>query len=99
MKSIFQSDSLSVLLLILTVNTLSFLLCNLKGYQYGTEKNSNVTHNFFDDDLKLYANNIKSMKKLLDLTIAFSGMTFGGDKFAFQQIAENKKLINNTKEL
>ena len=101
MKGIFQGDSLSVILFILTVNPLSFLLRNLKGYQYGTEKNSNVTHNFFVDDLKLYANNISTTKKLLDLITTFSkdtGMTFGEDKCAYQQI-EKGKLINNTKEL
>ena len=80
LKGIFQGDSLFVLLFILTVNPLSFLLRNLKAYQYGTEKNSNVTHNFFVDDLKLYANNINTKKRLLDLITTFSkdtGMTFG----------------------
>ena len=101
MKGIFQGDSLSVLLFILTVNPLSFLLSNLKGHQYGTKRNSNVTHNFFVDDLKLYGNNINTTKKLLDLVTIFSkdtGMTFGENKCAYQQI-EKGKLINNTKEL
>ena len=101
MKGILQGDSLSVLLFILTVNPLSFLFRNLKGYQYGTKRNSNVTHNFFVDDLKLYANNINTTRKLLDLVTIFSkdtGMTFGEDKCAYQQIVKGK-LINNTKEL
>ena len=101
MKGIFQGDSLSVILFILTVNPLPFLLRNLKCYQYGTEKNSNVTHNFFVDELKLYAKNISTTKKLLDLITTFpkdTSMTFGEDKCAYQQI-ENGKLINNTKEL
>ena len=75
LRGIFQG-----LLFILTVNPLSFLLRNLKAYQYGTEKNSNVTRNFFVDDLKLYANNINIKKRLLDLITTFSkdtGMTFG----------------------
>ena len=41
------------------------------------------------------------MKKLFDLITAFSkdtGMTFGEDKYVYQQI-EKVKLINNTKEL
>ena len=100
MKGIFQGDSLSVLLFILTANPLSFLFRNLKGYQYGTKRNSNVTHNFFVDDLKLYANNINTTRKLLDLVTIFSkdtGMTFGEDKCAYQQIVKGK-LINNTKE-
>ena len=86
---------------ILPVNPLSFLVRDLKGYQYGTKKNSNVTHNFLNDDLKLYANNISTTKKLLDLITTFSkdtGMTFGEDKCTYQQI-EKWKLINNTREL
>ena len=89
MKGIFQGDSLSVLLFILTVNHLSFLLRNLKSYQYGTKRNSNVTHNFFVDDLKLYANNINTTKKLLDLATIFSkdtGITFGEDKCASNKL-------------
>ena len=73
---------MSVLLFVLTVNPLSFVLRNLKRYQYGTKKNSNVTHNFFVDDLKLYANNINTTKKLLDLITTFfkdTAMTFGED--------------------
>ena len=101
MKGFFQGGCLSVLLFILTVNPLSFLIHNLKSYQYGTKKKSNVTHNFFVDDLRLYANNVNITKKLLDLITAFSkdtGMTFGEDKHAYQQIKKGK-LINNTKEL
>ena len=53
LKGIFQGNSLSVLLFILTVNPLSSMLKNLKGYSYGTDRNSNITHNFLVDDLKL----------------------------------------------
>ena len=101
LKGIFQGDSLSVLLFILTVNPLSFMLRNLKGYSYGTDRKSNITHNFFVDDLKLYASNINILKKQLDLVTLFSkdtGMTFGEDKCAYQQV-ENGKLIKNTKYL
>ena len=87
LKGIFQGDSLSVLLFILTVNRLSFLLRNLKGYHYGTEKSSSVTHNVFVDDLKLYANNINTTKKLLDLITTFSkytGMTYFEGKCAYK---------------
>ena len=51
--------------------------------------------------LRLYTNNINITKKLFDLITAFSkdtGMTFGEDKYVYQQI-EKVKLINNTKEL
>ena len=97
-KAIFQGDSLSVLLFILTVNPLPFLLKKLKGYSYGTNRNSNITHNFFVDDLKLCASNINILKKQLDLVTAFSkdtGMTFGEDKCAYQQV-QNVKLKHRT---
>ena len=100
MEDIFDGDSLSVLLFILTPYLLTFFLRNLKGYQYETQSNNNVTHNFFVGDLKLYANNINTTKQLLDLITKFSkdtGMTFG-EEHAYQQI-EKEKLINNTKEL
>ena len=74
------------------------MLKNLKGYSYGAERNSNTTHNFFVDDLKLYASNINILKKQLDLVPTFSqdtGMTFGEDKCAYQQV-ENGNLIQNT---
>ena len=101
LKGIFQGDSLSVLLFILTVNPLSFMLRNLKGYSYGNDRNSNISHNFFVDDLKLYTSYIKILKKQLDLVTTFSkdtGMTFGEDKCAYQQV-ENGKLIKNTEHL
>ena len=53
-KGIFQGDSLSVLF-ILSVNPLSFMLGQLKGYSFGDDCKSEVTHNFFVDDLKLFA--------------------------------------------
>ena len=100
MEDIFDGDSLSVLLFILTPYLLTFFLRNLKGYQYETQSNNNVTHNFFVGDLKLYANNINTTKQLLDLITKFSkdtGMTFD-EEHAYQQI-EKEKLINNTEEL
>ena len=60
-----------------------------------------ILHNFFVDDLKLYTSNINILKELLDLVNAFSkdtGMTFGEDKCAYQQV-ENGKLIKNTEHL
>ena len=101
LKGIFQGDSLSVILFILTVKPLSFMLINIKGYSYGIERSNDITHNFFVDDLKLYASNINITKKQLDLATTFSedtGMTFGEDKCAYQQI-KNGKLIKNTEDL
>ena len=85
LRGIFQGDSLSVLLFILAVNPLSFLLNKLKGYKMGSSstRNTNITHLFFLDDLKLYASNLQQATKLLDLVTTFSNdirMKFGDSK-------------------
>ena len=52
------------------------------------QKNNTITHNVFVDDLKLYANNINSMKMLLDVITKFpkdTGMTFGEDKCTYKK--------------
>ena len=68
-KGIFQGDSLSVLLFILSVNPLSFLLNKLKGYTIGKSGNrdTEISHLFFVDNLKLYASNMTLVKLQLDL--------------------------------
>ena len=95
LKGIFQGDSLSVLLFILSVNPLSFLLRNLKGYSIGDNRQDNITHNFFVDDLKLYGSTINIIKKQLDLVTTFSKdicMDFGVDKCAYVKIEKGKLL-------
>ena len=91
LRGIFQGDSLSVLLFILAVNPLSFLLNKLKGYKMGSSsnRNTNITHLFFVDDLKLYASNLREATKLPDLVTAFSNdvrMKFGESKCAYLKI-------------
>ena len=59
----FQGDCLSVLLLIQSVNLLSFLLNKLKGNSLGTGDNRiSATHNIFDNDLKLYGSTLDIIK-------------------------------------
>ena len=82
LRGIFQGDSLSVLLFILSVNPLSYLLNKLHGYRIGKNgnRNQNISHLFFIDDLKLFATNMNQMKLLLDQVTQFSndiGMKFG----------------------
>ena len=69
------------------------LLQNLKGYSYGKSRNHTLTHNFFVDELKLYASPISILKKQLDLVTTFSndiGMKFGQDKWAYIKIDKGK---------
>ena len=96
LKGIFQGDSLSVLLFIISLNPMSFLLNKLKGYAFGKNGNRNedITHLFFIDDLKLFATNMSSAKTLLDLVTTFSqdiGMKFGESKCAYLMIERGKQ--------
>ena len=91
LRGIFQGDSLSVLLFILAVNPLSFLLNKLKGYKMGSSsnRNTNITHLFFVDDLKLYASNLQEATKLFDLVTTFFNdirMKFRESKCAYLKI-------------
>ena len=83
-----HGDALSVILFILQVNPVSFLLKDAEGYKLGTkhETKENLSHLFFVDDLKLYANNMNAAKLLLDIVTTFTndvGMSFGEQKCAY----------------
>jgi hypothetical protein len=96
-KGVLQGDSLSVLLFVLAVNPLSFLLKQRKGYFMGSanERNLDITHLFFVDDLKLYSSNIDQMTHLLDVATTFSkdiGMEFGQSKCSYM-IAKRGKIV------
>ena len=89
LNGIFQGDTLSVLLFVSCLNPLSLLLQKLKGYSYGKSRNHTLTHNFFVDDLKLYASSISILKKQLDLVTKISkdiGMKFDQEKCAYIKI-------------
>ena len=74
LPGIFQDDSISVLLFILSVNLLSYLLNKLQGYCIGENgnRNQNILHLFFVDDLKLFKTNMNQMKLQLDQVAQFS---------------------------
>ena len=102
MKGIFQGDSPSVLLFILSLNPMSFLLNKLKRYAFGKNENRNqdITHLFFVDDLNLFATNMSSAKTLLDLVTTFSqdiGMKFGESKCAYLMIERGKQKCTTEK--
>ena len=88
-KGIYQGDSLSVILFVLALNPLSHLLRATKGYANGKNRQHQHTHNFFVDDLKLYATDVNMAKRQLEIVTTFSkdiGMKFGEEKCAFLHI-------------
>ena len=93
-KGILQGDLMSLILFVLSVNTLSFLLSRENGYNIGkTIRDKILNHLFFVDDLKLYASTSIQMKKLLDIVTQFRdiGMSFGESKCAYQMIERGKR--------
>ena len=72
LKGIFQGDSLSVILFVLSVNPLSFMIKRLRRYAAGKDRKTSITHNFFVDNLKLYNSTTNGIKKQLDLVTKFS---------------------------
>ena len=96
-KGIFQGDSLSVILFTLSVDPISFMITRLRGYAAGKDRKTNITHNFFVDDLKLYSSTINGVKKQLNLVTRFSqdnGIKFGQDKCA-HLVIEKGQIKNN----
>ena len=83
---------------VLSVNPLPFLLRNHEGYKIKNIKKNNITNLFFVDDLKLYAQNIEKMIKILEIVTTFShdvGMSFGISKCAYQCIERGKQKLQN----
>ena len=83
LNQIFQGDSLSVLLLVLTLTPLSFILKKEKGYLLEKWKTAKHNHNFFANDLKLLATNCAALMKQLEIVTDFSediGIKFGEDQ-------------------
>ena len=101
LKGIFQGDSLSVTLFVLSVNPLSFMIKRLRGYAAGKDHNTNITYNFFVDDLKLYNLTTNEIKKQLDFVNRFShdiGMNFGKDICA-NLVIEKRQIKHNGQHL
>ena len=73
LRGIFQGDSLTLLLFILTVNPMSFLLNTTEGYTLGKpgDRNLNITHLLFVDDLKLFSSSVEKAKIQLDIVTTF----------------------------
>ena len=91
LTGVLQGDCLSLLLFILSVNSLSFLLKNLPGYKIGEpgKRDISISHLFFVDDLKTYASDKKGAKLQLDLISQFTrdiSMQLGSGKCAYLNI-------------
>ena len=80
----------------------SFIVLTAKTYSYGKSRNHTLTHNFFVDDLKLYASSISILKKQLDLVTKFSkdiGMKFGQEKCSYIKIEKGKNTTTSAIEI
>ena len=80
----------------LLIHYLSCLNTQTEGYPIGNpgERNIDITHLFFVDDLKLLATTLERTLKQLDIVTTFSkdvGMTFGTDKCAYSYVECGKK--------
>ena len=92
-RGIFQGDSFSPLLFIMSLFPLTMILrrCS-NGYRLGS-KNAIVNHLLYLDDLKLYGRNRQEIESLVDTVRIFSDdicMEFGFDKCASMSIHRGK---------
>ena len=96
LTGLLQGDSLSMLLFTLGINPLSFLLRKLPGYKIGgpDQRDTDINHLFFVDDLKTFANNQREGSLQLELITRFSNditMKFGESKCAYLYIERGKR--------
>ena len=98
LSGVLQGGCMSLVIIILCLNPLSFLLKKLPGYNPGQpgRRNNEVSHLFFVDDLKTYATDIMRAKAQLDLITTFTddiGMELGNDRCAYIYIERGEKLL------
>ncbi|KAI5707600.1 hypothetical protein M8J77_005689 [Diaphorina citri] len=105
-NGIYQGDSLSSLWFCLALNPISNQL-NTHPYGYKLDKtdDSKISHLFYMDDLKLYAQNENQLQSQLEIVSNVSndiGMSFGLDKCNILNVkhgkivqSNNVKLMNN----
>ena len=91
-RDIFQGDSLSPLLFVITMIPLTLILRKCEaGYSYGN--NVKINHLLLMDDLKLYAKNPNQLDSLVQTVRIFSkdiGIKFGIEKCAVLIIKRGK---------
>lgn len=92
-RGIFQGDSFSPTWFCLALNPLSQLL-NTTPYGYMLRRPLRITHQFYVDDLKLYAAGARQLASLLEIVSEFSGdigMRFGLDKCSSLHLNKGKQ--------
>ena len=94
-RGIFQGDSLSPLLFVLSMIPLTILLKRENiGYKFGKEQKM-MNHFLYMDDLKLYGKSEQELESLIDVVRVFSrdmGMEFGLDKCAVFVLKQGVKV-------
>ena len=94
-RGIFQGDSSSPLLFVLSVIPLTILLKRENiGYKFGKEQKM-MNHLLYMDDLKLYGRSEQELESLIDVVRVFSrdiGMEFGLDKCAVLVLKQGIKV-------
>lgn len=91
-RGIFQGDTLSPLWFCLALNPLSFML-NDNPHPYTIQDSVKLSHQFYVDDLKLYARGKDSLQSLLEIVSKFSRdicMSFGVEKCATLNVRRGK---------
>ena len=97
-RGIFQGDSLSPLLFVISLIPLSMVLRKCQdGFEF-TKSKAKLNHLLYMDDLKLYAKNENSLTSLVQTVRIFSsdiGMEFGVDKCAVLILKRGKKTLSD----
>ena len=92
-RGIFQGDSLSPLVFVLTLIPLSLILRKTKAAYEFSENKDKINHLLFMDDLKLYNRSEKGLDSLVQTVRVFSediGMEFGIEKCAMLAMEKGK---------
>ena len=92
-RGVFQEDSLSPLMFILSLIPLSLILRKARAaYEFSSSK-ENINHLSFTDDLKLYSRSDKGLDSLVQTVHVFSedrGIEFGIEKCTVLVIEKGK---------